>query len=164
MNRKLGFGFAAFLGVAGCVSPDAAGPYEFDEADDGEGIPGGKVDDPSGTLCASKTQPPIALGGTVITPTGPKYGYVVIQDQKIVGYARYSYQMPANTKRVWTGGIIAPGFVDLHNHVAYNFIPVWNSGRRWNDRYQWARAAGYQTAVKDPYNAVKNAKHQCEGM
>ena len=32
----------------------------------------------------------------------------------------------------------------------YDFIPLWNAGRRWQNRYQWARTSGYASAVKAP--------------
>src|SRR5439155_7934133 len=56
------------------------------------------------------------------------------------------------------------GLVDLHNHVAYDFLPLWNSGKRWQNRYQWAGASAYGAAVKTPYNAVKGANHMCEAV
>src|SRR5205823_971048 len=52
----------------------------------------------------------------------------------------------------------------LHNHVAYNFIAPWAPGQLYSNRYQWQNAAGYGTAVKTPYNAVKNGGNLCQAQ
>ena len=108
---------------------------------------------------------PFALGGTILTPRGPKQGYVIVRNEKVAAVVERREQIYGDVKNVVeTGGVISPGLIDLHNHVAYNFLPLWKSGKRFNNRYQWARIAEYDTAVKDPYNAVKNARHQCDGV
>ncbi|HEY1955852.1 MAG TPA: amidohydrolase family protein [Polyangiaceae bacterium] len=124
-------------------------------------------DDVSATYkpgCKPLAGPSYALHGTVILPAGPEDAYVVVSGEKIIAVATDPASVPSGAKIIETGGVIAPGFVDLHNHVAYDFIPFWNSGKRWQNRYQWARAAAYSTAVKVPYNDVKNAKHECEAV
>jgi hypothetical protein len=157
--------FAAVLALAGCVSPDAAGPFEFEDGSDDSVSAGGKADSASSSVsCAPLTAPTRALGGTILTPNGPMNGYVVIQNDRISSVVATRAQIPAGATVVDTGGIISPGLIDLHNHVGYNFIPLWNSGKRWSNRYQWARASAYGPAVKTPYNAVKNAGNMCEAV
>ena len=34
---------------------------------------------------------------------------------------------PANAKRVDTNGVIYPGLIDLHSHIAYNTLPLWEA-------------------------------------
>lgn len=114
--------------------------------------------------CVAKKESAYALGGTLLLPTGPAQGYVVVQDEKIVSVLATKSQVPTGIPVVETGGIVSPGFMDLHNHVAYNFLPLWNSGKRFQNRYQWSGIQAYGPAVKEPYNAVKNAGHQCEGV
>jgi len=124
-------------------------------------------DDVSSTYkpgCKALAGPTYALHGMTILPGGPADAYVVVSGEKITEVATDVSEVPSGAKIVETGGVIAPGLIDLHNHVAYDFIPFWNSGKRWQNRYQWARAAAYGTAVKTPYNAVKNAKHMCEAV
>ncbi|HZS35332.1 MAG TPA: amidohydrolase family protein [Polyangia bacterium] len=152
-------------GLAACVSPDASGGFEFEDGvDDTVSADEGKADSSSSSTCKAVTAPVRALGGTIITPNGPMNGYVVIQNDKIVSVVQARAQVPAGATIVDTGGVISPGLIDLHNHVAYDFLPLWNSGKRWQNRYQWARAAAYQPAVKTPYNAVKNASNMCEAV
>lgn len=115
--------------------------------------------------CEPKDLEPWALGGTILTPGGPVEGYVVVRDEKIAGIVSKASEIdPDITHVVETGGVISPGLVDLHNHVAYDFIPLWNAGRRFTNRYQWARTDEYAAAVKNDYNAVKNAKHACDAI
>jgi len=142
------------LGLAACSTEAASDDTGDGESEVNSFKPG----------CEAKTLAPYALGGTIITPTGAKQGYVVVQGEKIGSIVTDKKQIPADVKVVETGGIISPGMVDLHNHVAYNFLPLWNSGKRFQNRYQWARIDEYDTVVKTPYNAVKNAKHQCDGV
>ncbi|HWI70736.1 MAG TPA: hypothetical protein VNT55_02190, partial [Baekduia sp.] len=40
---------------------------------------------------------------------------------------------------VRTGGLVFPGLIDLHNHIAYNCLPLWTSPTRttpWTSRNQ----------------------------
>jgi hypothetical protein len=73
MLSALLFTFAA----AGCVSPDAAGPFEFEEGEDW-GDPVGADVKADGTtpspapVCSTRTTPLRAIGGEIITPTGPR--------------------------------------------------------------------------------------------
>lgn len=49
--------------------------------------------------------------------------------------------------RVQTGGTIYPGFIDLHNHVAYNVLPPWPVPRQFGDRGEWRRNREYSQRV-----------------
>jgi cytosine/adenosine deaminase-related metal-dependent hydrolase len=152
------------LGACGAAEEEG---NPFDEEDSDESIAADKADSASGTFypgCDKPMSPAIALGGTLLLPTGPSPGYVLVQDEKIVKITQSRAELPAGTAIVDTAAVISPGLIDLHNHVAYNFIPLWNAGRRYQNRYQWAKASGYSTAVKTPYNAVKNASHSCEAV
>lgn len=159
---KVLVGLAMVGGAVACgTATDAAG--QGDDVQDAEGTDSQDVT--SGVGCSVSKHEPYALGGTIITPQGPQKGYVVVKDEKIAAIVDAKSKIDSSiTHIVDTQGIISPGLIDLHNHVAYNFLPLWNSGKRFNNRYQWARIPEYDTAVKDPYNAVKNAKHQCDGV
>ena len=58
-------------------------------------------------------------------------------------------------RRVRTGGLITPGLIDLHNHLAYNTLPLW-IGRQaaYSTRYQWPGAPTYQSDVSNPAQAL----------
>jgi 5-methylthioadenosine/S-adenosylhomocysteine deaminase len=61
----------------------------------------------------------------------------------------------AQARRVRTGGLITPGLIDLHNHLAYNTLPLW-TGRdaAYTTRYQWPGAPTYQSDVSNPAQAL----------
>ena len=50
--------------------------------------------------------------------------------------------------RIDTKGTIYPGLIDLHNHLAYNVLPPWPVGKRYDDRSQWRRASDYGRRTK----------------
>jgi 5-methylthioadenosine/S-adenosylhomocysteine deaminase len=47
-----------------------------------------------------------------------------------------------------TEGVVLPGLVDAHNHVAYNWLPEWIPGRLYADSGQWRAAAQYEAFVQ----------------
>ncbi|HZB40322.1 MAG TPA: amidohydrolase family protein [Ilumatobacter sp.] len=60
-----------------------------------------------------------------------------------------------SARRVRTAGLITPGLIDLHNHLAYNTLPLW-TGRdaAYKTRYQWPGAPTYQSDVSNPAQAL----------
>jgi hypothetical protein len=95
---------------------------------------------------------PILLRGTVITPDGVlKHGYVGIADGRIVSVSDKPPKIPGAVS-VNTEGIIAPGFVDVHNHVIWNVLPRWNPGRIYMNRDEWANSPEHQDAVAPVQN------------
>ncbi len=136
------------------------------------------IDDPSPdtvgsselTSSTSKTCAPntvratYALGGTVLVPWGSMQGYVLVKDESVVGLVATRDAVPCGAAVVETDGVIAPGLIDLHNHVAYNFMGPWTPPRAYANRNQWQNDPAYAAAVKTPYNAVKNAGHLCQAQ
>ncbi len=101
---------------------------------------------PSGTA--------VVLRGTIVTPDGViKHGYVGIANGRIVSVSDKQPDIP-DAAMVNTGGIILPGFVDLHNHVPWNVLPRWRPGRTFTNRNQWRTDAEYIHAVARPFDAV----------
>jgi 5-methylthioadenosine/S-adenosylhomocysteine deaminase len=64
--------------------------------------------------------------------------------------------------RVRTGGVIYPGLIDLHNHIAYNTLSLWIPPGRlpyrvdpYDTRYRWSgNAPGYQESIGHPAGAL----------
>ena len=52
--------------------------------------------------------------------------------------------------------MITPGLIDLHNHLAYNFLPLWPAPRElpYTSRHQWPSAATYGRDVSNPAQAM----------
>ena len=51
-----------------------------------------------------------------------------------------------------------PGFIDAHNHVAYNILPKFTPPKVYTNRSQWQSATAYKT-FKKPYDDLKNRDH-----
>jgi cytosine/adenosine deaminase-related metal-dependent hydrolase len=61
-----------------------------------------------------------------------------------------------------TGGTIFPGLIDLHNHLTYNMLPLWNVPKKYTNRNQWrTEEASYQSDVARPASLL--ARHPDAG-
>jgi 5-methylthioadenosine/S-adenosylhomocysteine deaminase len=88
-------------------------------------------------------------------------GAVYVDDQgKIAAVQAAGEPVPAGfetARRVSTGGVIYPGLIDLHNHLAYNCLPLWAPPGReepFTSRQQWPRLDAYTTDVRMPTLAL----------
>ncbi|MBL8484954.1 MAG: amidohydrolase family protein [Rhodocyclaceae bacterium] len=55
---------------------------------------------------------------------------------------------------VETGGVIYPGLVDLHGHLAYNILPPWKVPRQFENRVCWMGSKQYARDIKLPMKAL----------
>jgi 5-methylthioadenosine/S-adenosylhomocysteine deaminase len=53
-----------------------------------------------------------------------------------------------------TKGTIYPGLIELHNHLAYNALRLWQVPRTYTNRDQWAGIPEYRERVSGPMNVV----------
>lgn len=104
----------------------------------------------------------VVLRGAVLTVDADRRilerGAVFVHDGLIEAVQDASAPPPAgfeHAARVNTRGLITPGLIDLHNHLAYNTLPLW-SGRdaAYGTRYQWPGAPTYQSDVSNPAQAL----------
>lgn len=94
----------------------------------------------------------LVLRGTVIAPDGViKHGYVGIINGRIVSVSEKQPDIPGATT-VNTEGIIAPGFVDIHNHLIWNVLPRWNPSRTFSNQEEWNSS----TEARQILSAVEN--------
>jgi hypothetical protein len=103
-----------------------------------------------------------ALKGTIVTPEQViENGMVLIVGEKIkeVGL---NISMPHGTLVVETGGVILPGFIDLHNHITWNLFPRWRTYKEFGNRYDWQQLPGYGVALNTPHSALGKANLGCE--
>ena len=108
--------------------------------------------------------PSYALHGTALLPNGPARGVgrrARREDRR--GRDVGSLKLPSGAKIIETNGVIAPGLVDLHNHVAYDFIPFWNAGKRLQNRYQWARTSGVRHGGQDAVQRREERRSHVRG-
>src|SRR5262245_10714527 len=110
--------------------------------------PGGGID-ASPTWASSATT---VLRGTVITRTGvTHHGYVTIENGRVASVSDRAPEVLEDAI-VNTHGVILPGFVDLHNHVAWNVLPRWSPPRLFTNRAQWRLDPAYLSAVEAPFS------------
>lgn len=94
------------------------------------------------------------LDGKIATPTGVINGELVISGDTITCVATNCATPDGATVIHVTDAYILPGFVDAHNHVAYNVFPKWQPPKLYQNRGQWQGSTAYAN-FKAPYNALK---------
>lgn len=55
------------------------------------------------------------------------------------------------------GGTIYPGFMDLHNHLAYDLLSLWNVPAAYDNRDDWKEEATYDQLVKRPLSILRTS-------
>ena len=107
------------------------------------------------------TSPPIAIGGRIVTMDDA--GTVIDNGVVYVDGGRSSTSARPRPPRrtgstepvVRTGGTIYPGLIELHNHLSYNIIPLWQVPQTFVNRDQWAG--------RDDYRPPSPARCRCLG-
>jgi 5-methylthioadenosine/S-adenosylhomocysteine deaminase len=56
-----------------------------------------------------------------------------------------------------TGGTIYPGLIDLHNHIAYNVLPLWAVPKQYTNRDTWGNSDEYHRLVTAPMKTLGEA-------
>jgi imidazolonepropionase-like amidohydrolase len=122
------------------------------------------------------TGPSFALEGRVVTMDDGlgviDDGRVVVSRGKIVAVGPVSAPLPqglANVRRVATKGTIYPGLMDLHNHYAYNVLPLWVVPRRkdgtpYSNRSQWPKHREYKPNVSAPLSLMAGFSPTAEAI
>ena len=122
-------------------------------ADGGGGSDGGAVGSvvaPAGEVVRAGTGG-LLLRGTVLTPTGVlDPGEVLVVGNTITCVAAdCSATAGAGIATIVdTHGIISPGLIDSHNHIAYDFLGEWTPPIPYTDRYTWANDPTYEEFIQ----------------
>jgi 5-methylthioadenosine/S-adenosylhomocysteine deaminase len=105
---------------------------------------------------------PIALTGTLITPQEQiENGTVLIENGRILASGS-NVTLPAGTKVVHTDAIIAPGLIDLHNHLTWNIFPRWKPNEEFGNRYDWQQRPVYNIQMTVPHQMLAQERLECE--
>jgi 5-methylthioadenosine/S-adenosylhomocysteine deaminase len=94
------------------------------------------------------------LKGTVVTPDQVLDGEVVIEGDTITCVAADCAGPAGATRITVSKAFLFPGFIDAHNHVAYNILPKWTPPKLFVRRAQWQGNSSYK-AFKKPYDELK---------
>jgi len=108
---------------------------------------------------AAKAQADVTvLRGRIVLPTDTLDGEVMFAGDTIKCVAADCHAPGDARVIVSDGTYIYPGFVDAHNHVAYNVLPKFTPPKVYAARSQWQGASAYK-AFKKPYDDLKNGRH-----
>lgn len=149
-------------GDAGDAGADGA-PLDADANADGDAGDGGDAGDAGDGGDGGPVGPPptftrgagaaLLLRGTVVTPDVAFDGAVLVEGDRIVcaepGALCDAHPSAATASVIVTRGVIAPGFVDTHNHVLFDVFDTsdWNPGRLFQNHDQWTSDARYQALL-----------------
>jgi 5-methylthioadenosine/S-adenosylhomocysteine deaminase len=104
------------------------------------------------------------LRGAVVTLDAKKRvlddGYIGINENMISFVKPVQEEVPRefqNAPIVNVDGYIYPGLIDLHNHIAYNYLGLWIIDKKFKDRYQWSRTARYKREITLPTRLVTSS-------
>ena len=111
---------------------------------------------------------PLVVRGHLVTfddarPQVPDGALYVDRDGLIVAVASARDAPPSgfeDANVVETGGVVYPGLIDLHNHIAYNCLGLWIAPGReepWTARYEWPKDPDYLPSITLPVNALCKA-------
>lgn len=114
------------------------------------------------SFAAHAQKSPVALTGTLVMPQEViPQGTVLIQNGRILASGA-DVKLPAGTKIVSTEGIIAPGLIDLHNHLSWNVLPRWKPAQEFGSRYDWQQKPVYNVQMGVPHDALVKQGLACE--
>lgn len=103
--------------------------------------------------------PRLALRGRIVTLTDDVIDDGVLYIEGGVIAAVQEADAPApdgfdGVETIDTGGTLYPGMLDLHNHLVYNVLAVWEVPKQYKNRNQWQKAMSYAEQVKAPMGAM----------
>jgi cytosine/adenosine deaminase-related metal-dependent hydrolase len=105
---------------------------------------------------AGPVGPKFILEGRIVTmgPAGviPK-GAIYVDAGRITAVQPAALPRPAgfdDALRVATGDTIYPGLIELHNHLSYNAMPLWDVPRKFTNNNQWKSHDDYRVFITKP--------------
>jgi cytosine/adenosine deaminase-related metal-dependent hydrolase len=108
---------------------------------------------------AASLAPPMVMFGKIVPMHGDAIddGALYLRQGLISAVRKRGDAAPAGFEgapRIETGGVIYPGLLDLHNHLAYNILPLWNPPKLFGNRNEWLKLPGYRRFVGTPMSVL----------
>ena len=69
-----------------------------------------------------------------------------------------------NSPLIRTGDTIYPGLIELHNHLSYNILPIWQVPKQYTNRSQWGRHQDYRKLISGPMGVLGKTKGYIEAV
>ncbi|MEM3445011.1 MAG: CARDB domain-containing protein [Thermoplasmata archaeon] len=107
----------------------------------------------------------LILHGTVVTMdsdlTVIDDGIVIVNGSKIVYVGENNTTPPnySNALELYTEGYIFPALMNIHDHLSYNFIPLWQVPAKFSNRYQWQNHPFYKVNITNPKNLLTGSSY-----
>jgi 5-methylthioadenosine/S-adenosylhomocysteine deaminase len=105
-----------------------------------------------------------ALKGRIVTMAAKgdvvANGTIYVDNGHISAIAHAGQPAPAgfdNVPTIDSGGTAYPGLIELHNHLSYNILPLWQVPKAFTNRAQWQDIVAYRVAVTGPMTAIATA-------
>jgi cytosine/adenosine deaminase-related metal-dependent hydrolase len=103
------------------------------------------------------------MGPQGVIPHGAVYieaGLIkVVQDTSAPAPAGFE-----DATRIRTGDTIYPGLIDLHNHLCYNAMPLWEVPKRYSNNGQWKNHPDYKRFITKPSQVIGRTAGVVEAM
>lgn len=97
----------------------------------------------------------IVLRGKIVTMTGTvRAGQVVIRNGTIQAIQPATTAPPQGAIIIESRGYIYPGLMNLHDHLEYNVVPLYNVPRHFDNHDQWPSGKAYETGVNNPWKVA----------
>ena len=110
------------------------------------------------------TSPKWGVAGRIVTMDAPSTvvmdGTVWISDAVIAAITQRGDAPPPGFEGIVpleTGGTVLPGLIELHNHIAYNMLPLWHVPQRFTNRDTWGNSAEYHQLITAPMKTIGEA-------
>ncbi len=106
--------------------------------------------------------PKLALAGRIVTMNTAFSVFddgVLYIDGSMIVAAQDRQALPPTgfetVKPLVTRGTLYPGFIELHNHLSYNVLPLWNPvPKRFEHRGQWPNHPDYRKLISGPMTVM----------
>jgi 5-methylthioadenosine/S-adenosylhomocysteine deaminase len=107
------------------------------------------------------TGPTMILRGRIVTMNAANTvlpdGCLYIREGSLIAVQDRAAPPPAGFPAVpvtATGGTIYPGLIELHNHLSYNALRLWQVPKLYRNRDQWSGIPEYRERVSGPMNII----------
>ncbi len=84
-------------------------------------------------------------------------GVLYIRGNTLVAVSEYAAAAPEGFNKsdaINCGGTLYPGMIELHNHLSYNIIPLWDIPKTYGHRGQWGHGDLYRKTVTGPLKVL----------
>lgn len=113
------------------------------------------------------TGPRYALKGRVVTMDTERRvierGLVYVDEGRIAAVVPIGAPPPPGFEQapvINTRGTIYPGLIELHNHLSYNVLRLWDVPQKYTNRDRWAGIEDYRRLISGPMKVLGQASDQ----